>query len=129
MGKDELIEALADIEHQRWSEWQRYLHSRGYRLEHDTYLEARHEDGEPVYAEMLSGTLLLNRSHVLGWERQIATPYVDLSEAEKQSDRDQVMRYWPVLVEFVADWLEHIPIVDEEGEPIDLAQRWREEMA
>ena len=37
------------------------------------------------------------------WEHQIKTPYSDLTEQEKQSDRDQVMRYWPRLEYYVRE--------------------------
>lgn len=76
---DKLIERLADIEHQRWSHWQRYMHSKCER--------------EP------GGSLIIPRELVAQWERQIATAYDDLTEAEKESDRDQVRRYLPTVLE------------------------------
>lgn len=75
--KAELKEALAAIEHERWADWQRYLHS----------LCTRNPDG----------SLTIPAASVAHWERQIATPYADLSEREKQSDREQVDRYWPLI--------------------------------
>jgi hypothetical protein len=86
MTRDELIEALAAIEHERWSDWQEYVHES---CGHDEY-----------------DRLILDPDRYNGWKRQIATPYADLSEREKQSDREQVMRYWPLLVEFFASWIE-----------------------
>jgi hypothetical protein len=73
MTKDELIEELASIEHERWSRWQSYLHAK---IDHDGRLP----------------TNLIER-----WTRQINTPYDQLTELEKQSDRDQVMKYIPFL--------------------------------
>jgi hypothetical protein len=32
------------------------------------------------------------------WQRQIETPYQSLSEAEKESDRDQVRKYLPTII-------------------------------
>jgi phosphoserine phosphatase len=84
MTKDELIETLAAIEHQRWADWQKYLHNKGFR---DSM-----------------GDLRLTASDVERWERLIVQPYAQLSEGEKQSVRNQVMRYWPLLVELVAEW-------------------------
>ncbi len=72
-----LIEVLADIEHDRWSHWQRYVHD--------------HARRQP------DGGLLLPPDLVARWERQIATRYEDLPESEKESDRDQVRRYLPVI--------------------------------
>lgn len=78
---DELKEQLAKIEHIRWADWQRYLHSK---------LEAGSDaEGNVV---MFIPTGLLNH-----WERQISTPYAELSEAEKQSDRDEVERYFSLI--------------------------------
>lgn len=74
---DDLREQLAAIEHERWSDWQRYVHSLCWK-----------ED---------DGSLTIPAHHVARWERQIRTPYAELSEAEKQKDRDQVDRYWPLI--------------------------------
>jgi hypothetical protein len=72
-----LIERLAAIEHQRWSHWQTYVHSKG--------------------TKSPDGSLVLPADLVERWERQIATPYSELEEKEKQSDRDQVQRYLRLL--------------------------------
>jgi hypothetical protein len=96
MTKDDLIEALAYVEHQRWAEL-------------DVYLD------------------------IDVWERRIATPYADLSEEGKASDRTEVMRYLPLIVDFVAEWLTGLGIdpadlfVDDLGQ--HLAERWREDVA
>ena len=42
--------------------------------------------------------MLLPPDLVARWEKQIETKYVDLSEAEKESDREQVRKYLPVIV-------------------------------
>ena len=80
----EFREQLAAIEHERWAHWQRYLHSK---------CEQRED-----------GSLVIPAGYVANLERQIATPYADLSEREKDSDRDQVNRYLP--------WLLHRPAVE-----------------
>ena len=75
---EDLIEKLADIEHQRWSDWQKYVHDKcGYSGKIKMYCIP---------------TDLFDR-----WERQIRTDYKDLSEAEKDSDREQVKRYLPLI--------------------------------
>lgn len=73
MNRNELIEELASIEHERWSRWQSYLHAK---IDHDGRLP----------------TGLIER-----WTRQINTPYDQLTELEKQSDREQVLKYLPFL--------------------------------
>jgi len=118
MMKDDLIEALADIEHQRWSDWQKYLHGQCER--------------EPVQMEQPDGSWTFGSDFIIPcvmadrWERQIATPYADLSEREKASDRAQVARYWPLIVEFLAEWLEQLPL--DFPMALQISDRWREEM-
>lgn len=78
----ELMEKLADIEHQRWADWQKYLHSK--LKKHPISLNGTHY-------------YLLSEDLYKHWKRQIATSYKHLSEAEKDSDREQVMRYWQFI--------------------------------
>lgn len=74
---NELLEKLAAIEHERWAHWQRYVHSRC----------VRGDDGSLTIPAALA-----NR-----WEKLIATPYCALSDDEKESDREQVRRYLPLI--------------------------------
>lgn len=76
---DDLVETLADIEHERWSHWQRYMHAQ---------CERRPD-----------GSLTIPSNLVSQWERQSVTPYAKLTEAERKSDRDQVMRYLPTVLD------------------------------
>src|SRR3990167_9401794 len=73
---DVLVELLAAIEHERWASWQNFMHS--------------------LCLDRVIPEELFNR-----WERKISTPYSELSEKEKQSDRDQVMRYLPLIQSFL----------------------------
>jgi len=77
---DDLVERLAAIEHDRWSRWQRHLHSR-------------------CASQDKNGTLLIPAQLVSRWERQLATSYAELSEEEKESDREQVRKYLPLIKE------------------------------
>lgn len=86
MTREEIINTLAAVEHQRWADWQKYLHSKCTQAGHNGLV--------------IPGPL------VSQWERQILMPYAQLSEPEKQSDREQVMRYWPVVVDAFAEWLD-----------------------
>ena len=63
--RDELIELLAAQEHDRWSRWEKYREEAIQAHDHTDVDEAP-----------------LDR-----WRRQRETPYVDLSEKEKESDR------------------------------------------
>lgn len=77
----DMLERLARIEHERWAHWQAYVHEKGVR--------------QP------DGGLLIPADLVGQWDRQIATDYSALSEKEKESDRDQVRRYLPLLMKAV----------------------------
>jgi hypothetical protein len=77
---EELIEKLATLEHERWAHWQQYLHSK---------CVPHGEDG----ALLIPGYL------VRRWDAQIRTPYSELTEQDKESDREQVRKYLPLIVE------------------------------
>lgn len=80
---EELMEELADIEHQRWADWQKYMHSQ--------FVEPSSD----------SDFICLPIKLFKRWERQIDTDYSELSEKEKQSDRNQVARYSPIIKQFI----------------------------
>jgi hypothetical protein len=73
----ETLEALSSVEHERWSHWQRYLHSRC----------VTNDDG----------SLIIPPDLVAQWTRQMATDYADLTEEEKESDREQAREYLSAL--------------------------------
>lgn len=81
---EELREKLAAIEHERWADWQRWVHECG--------TMDWNQDGEQV--------LTIPLEHIQRWERQIATPYAELTEEEKQSDREQVDRYLHLITTY-----------------------------
>jgi hypothetical protein len=80
---DSLLERLAAVEHERWSHWQHYLHSKCIR--------------QP------DGSLLLPAEFVERWEEQIARKYAELNEKEKESDREQVRKYLPLIASALSD--------------------------
>ncbi|MBA7681545.1 hypothetical protein ES703_89885 [subsurface metagenome] len=70
---DELLEKLAALEHEKWSGWTEYMLKRlGY-----------HPNSSNVW--------------VRRWYRQIATPYSELSQAEKESDRLEARKVLEVI--------------------------------
>lgn len=75
---NELREKLAELEHQRWSSWQKWCHEVLRR-------ECPSEALEKVLAR---------------WDRQIATDYKDLSEKEKDSDRAEADKTIGLLMNF-----------------------------
>jgi hypothetical protein len=76
---DGMTERLAAIEHERWSHWQRHMHGKA--------------------AKQPDGSLLIHPELAKQWEHQLATPYSELSENEKESDREQVRKYLPVIAD------------------------------
>jgi hypothetical protein len=77
-----LLEELAALEHERWAHWQNYVHTQGQRRP--------------------DGSILLPANLVERWERQINTPYKDLTNEERESDREQVQRYFPLLTQWLS---------------------------
>jgi hypothetical protein len=78
-----LLDVLADIEHERWSHWQRYMHKQA--------------------TKQADGSLVLPAHLVSRWEKQINTPFASLSEEEKESDREQVRKYLPIIASAITD--------------------------
>ena len=77
---ENLVETLASIEHERWSHWQRYMHSK-------------------CVPQGPDGALIIPSDLVKQWQKQMTTPYALLTEDEKESDREQVRRYLPLIVD------------------------------
>jgi len=69
----ELLEYCSDLEHERWSSWQKWVHQ----------CSIKNDDG----------SLTIPKKKVDRWKRQIDTSYKDLTEKEKESDRHQVTPY------------------------------------
>lgn len=76
------LDRLAAVEHERWAHWQQYVHDQADRRD--------------------DGSLLIPAELVARWENQIRTPYEQLSPEEQESDREQVYRYLPEVVEILA---------------------------
>ena len=64
-----LVEELAAYAHNTWIHWMEYLFSQS--------------------IEYTDGSALIPKAQVERWQKQVATPYQDLSEKEKKSDRKQ----------------------------------------
>ena len=77
MTREELIEYLADLEHERWSNWQAYVHN----------LCIKNEDG----------SLTIPKKYVDHWNWEIALKYKDLPDNIKESDRKEVYKIMPLF--------------------------------
>lgn len=74
-----LLNRLAAAEHERWAHWQQYVH----------------EQCQPGP----DGSLIIPAELVHRWTEQISRPFAELTDAEQDSDRDQVRRYLPIIAE------------------------------
>lgn len=83
LNSEQLMHRLAEVEHERWAHWQRYLHDQC----------AQGEDG----------ALIIPAELVKRWSAQINTPYSGLSEAERESDQEQVRRYLPIIIDSIME--------------------------
>lgn len=79
---DDLRERLAAIQYDIWARWMRYLFS---------CCNTGTDDwtGDPV--------LMIPKDKVDRWKRQMETPYADLTEKEKDSDREQADKILAVI--------------------------------
>lgn len=73
------IDLLADVQHQIWSHWMRYLFS--------------------ICSVNLDGSMTIPADKVRRWKRQMDTSYEDLTEKERQSDINQALKVIKVLDE------------------------------
>jgi len=70
-NESKLREILADLAHQQWSGWMRYM------------LKRLEEPDPQVWLDR--------------WRRQMETPYAELCESEKESDRKEADRVLKVI--------------------------------
>lgn len=76
-----LVEDLAHFEHDSWARWMMYLFSKS------------------IVAS--DGCVTIPSSLVKRWARQADTPYSELSEPEKESDRKEVYNIIPAIQAYV----------------------------
>ena len=74
---DPRVETLADAAHTAWSGWMEYLFGKA----------VENEDG----------SLTIPADQAQRWKRQAATSYAELSDEEKESDREEARKYIAVL--------------------------------
>jgi len=75
---EERAEQVAEVQHEIWSHWMKYLFS--------------------VSKLWGNGTVNIPAEKVQRWKRQMCTPYAELTEREKDSDREQANKVLEVLL-------------------------------
>jgi hypothetical protein len=73
-----LREALAEYAHEAWSGWMKYMFSKTMR-------------------ESITGGEIIPAWAVERWQRQLSTPYADLPEEEKESDRAEADKMLAIM--------------------------------
>jgi hypothetical protein len=74
-----MLDEIADLQHEIWSHWMRYLFE----------VSLQNDDG----------TVTIPADKVERWKRQIITKYVDLSDNEQNSDLEQARK----IVDLISD--------------------------
>lgn len=80
----EIIEELAAVAHESWAGWTKYLFSKC---------------GDGVVDGLRVTSAILPVWAKKRWMRQMGTPYTDLPEEEKESDRVEARKYLEVMEE------------------------------
>ena len=73
----EVMEPMADQEHDSWSRWMEHL-----------FKKSKKND---------DGTVTIPKDKVDRWEKQMKTDYKDLSPSEKESDRKEVRKFLKII--------------------------------
>jgi hypothetical protein len=120
--RDELIERLAAIDHERWRKHQQRIQDVSFRVVEPIILPGDYRQTEP-------GALVIDAARAEYWHGMADTAYADLPEPYKEEIRGRVIESWHLMVEFVANWLEDHGTLDW-GFPggSELADLWRNEM-
>ena len=84
---ENLLEDLAELEHKQWAHWTKYMLNR---LEQ---LEMKEDANDPYKVQRQQEN----------WKRQIATPYLKLTEKEKDSDRSWASKSLEITAKRLAE--------------------------
>lgn len=84
-----IVETIAEFVHDIWAKWMKYQFSKCTRIK-TTDLTA---ETKSVNLLDETGDLLIPKELVERWARQLNTPYAELPDNEKNSDRQIAMEY------------------------------------
>ncbi|MBK8773201.1 MAG: hypothetical protein IPM06_22600 [Rhizobiales bacterium] len=83
--RDDLVIALADVQHEIWAHWMRYMFTQG-------------------KTDFITGDWTMPVAKADRWKRQMDTPYADLTSQERKSDIEQAEKVIAVLREWQQDY-------------------------
>ncbi len=89
MNNEELIEKVADFIHDQWSHWEK--HKKSKEKERRQFFSIPHRIKETIIS--------FDKEDCERWERQMHTPYAELSEKEKDSDRKWAVKIIKLIEE------------------------------
>jgi hypothetical protein len=84
-NEEKLIEELADVVHEQWSHWMKYMLSKA------KAIDVQFSFGNNGCA------VLFEHEDYVRWIRQKETLYKDLSEKEKNSDKEWAKKYLSIF--------------------------------
>jgi hypothetical protein len=88
VGASKMLDEIADLQHEIWSHWMRYLFE----------VSLQNDDG----------TVTISADKVERWKRQMTTKYIDLSTDEQKSDLEQAKKVMALINEdFGSKKLQH----------------------
>jgi len=85
---DDLRERLAELEHEQWALWTKYMLDS---------LEPLLDLNRISFYDTSWREFDVAKFKLAGWQRQIATPYAELTEREKDSDREWADRVLAIV--------------------------------
>lgn len=86
---DEIVERVADEVHQVWCMWMEYMFKQG------THKQTTHAVFGKYSPEKV---WVMPEDKLERWTRQMKTDYQDLSEEEKESDREIAQKYLDIVL-------------------------------
>ena len=86
----DLTELAADLSHKQWIGWMKHLFSKG--------------------TKRNDGAIVLPPGWVKRWERQMATPYEDLCERDKEVDRAEGQKYVDLVMREMLEAADNIDL-------------------
>lgn len=96
-----LFERMAAAQHDIWSHWMKWQFTKGILVRQGDLVE--------------KGSFLINADSVKRWMRQMNTPYAELTETEKDSDRKVVQEFMGFVFSYIG---EHVQLPNAEF-PLD----------